>query len=440
MKRPPLHRIAASLAACLSLALGGCGVLGKKPAPGEAGTEAAGETTPADPKKKKKDAEAADAKKESAEETAAAGDTKEDAKKEKKEESKKPESRADTPAEPAPDPAAAEEFAGLPKGEAEFILACRALATGGKATMTGKDTFVFDTRELGSLGANTKSGSSRHQAMVAAIVAHAETLRSAGVELVIAPVPPKPVIYPDFLGTEPTVKDRRYDAYLQALYAGLNKAGVRVVDVTKTLRSNRLDKGAASFPRTGLTWSPAAAAAAARAVHGAVKRTAAARTIVRDKTIVARDSAISQNGETFKAKSVGWAQGDRLVPATVPKEGAAIVIIGDNHAAAHRTDGVNVSLADQLSLAFGTAVEARATPGLGWKTAATFTPANDSATKLVVWCFSAAEFLDPPPAPPTRQAAGAARRPASRTVPRLDPAPGSGLNLRENLDLEGRQD
>ena len=424
MKRPSSRWIATPLAACLTLALAGCGALGKKDA--SDGTEGAAETPAAEGKK-------TDAP---AEEAADRPDARKDEEKDEEAKKETPPKDAD-----APDPAAAEEFKGLPKGEPEFILACRSLAAGGKGTMTGKDGYVFETRELAALAANSKTGTPRHAAMVAAIKAKADALRASGVELVIAPVPPKPVVYPDFLGAEPAVKDRRYDSYLQALYAELEKSGVRVADVTKALRSDRFDKGAGSFPRTGVLWSPAAVAASARAVHTATRKTEAAKAIARDKTIVSRDSALTQNGETFKARSVGWAQGDRLVPATVAKEGAPIMVIGDEHAGVHRSGGVNASLADQLSFLFGTPVDTRATAGLSWKEAADFTPAKDSPTKVVVWCLSAAQFLDAPAAPkkPARP-----RRPAPRAedtgdaLPAPRPTPGAGLQLRDDPGLEGR--
>jgi len=423
MKRPTLRWCAAPLVVCLALGAVGCGTVGKKDGAEGSATPEAGAEAGAKPDGAP---EAADPKKKPEAETP----------------SEKPAAAKDeTPA----DPAAAEEFKGLPKGEAEFILACRALAAGGKATMTGKDGFVFATDGLAALGANSKTGTPRHQAMVAAITAYAEKLRAAGVELVIAPVPPKPVIYPDFLGTEPVVKDRRYAAYLPLLAAELEKAGVRVADATKALRSDRFNKGGASFPRTGLVWSPAAVATTARAVQAAAKKSAAVKSLARDKTIVSRDAALTQNGETFRARSVGWAQGDRLVPATVAKEGAPILVVGDDHAAAHRSEGVNASLADQLSLAFGTPVETRATPGLGWnEAAAMFTPSADSPTKLVVWCFSAAQFLDSPPPAPKKPAARPARR-GGRSADRDGslPAPpppdaGSGLRLRDDPGLEAR--
>jgi hypothetical protein len=207
------------------------------------------------------------------------------------------------------------------------------------------------------------------------------------------------------------------------------------------LRSDRFDKSAASFPKAGLIWSPAAAATSARAIHGEVRKTDAAKAIARDKTIVGRDSALTQNGETFKARSVGWAQGDRLVPATVAKEGAPILVIGDDHAAAHRTGGVNASLADELSLAFGAPVDIRATTGLGWKEAAeAFNPEKENPTKVVVWCFSAAQFLDAPPAAPKKPSRVARRssRSSDLPAPRTSPGSGTGLQLRDDPGLEAR--
>jgi len=439
MNRPSAHWICALWLGCLALALHGCGSLGKG-----RGAAAAEETAAAEADLSSGGGAAAD--QQDAKPSDGAPEEIKDGDKAKKDASvRKEEDKKEPAAEPAPDPAAAEEFKGLPKGEAEFILAVRGLAAGGKATMTGKDGFVFDTQELAALATNSRAGTARHQAMVAAVVAKAELLRSAGIELVVAPVPPKSIVYPDFLGVDPPLKDRRYDSYLQALYAELGKAGVRVVDATKPLRSNRFDRHAATFPKSGLLWSPAAASTTARAVHAAVRRTPAAKAITRDTTIVGRDSALNQNGDSFKARSVGWAQGDRLVPATFGKDGAPILVIGDEHAAAHRSDSVHASLADQLSLAFGAAAETRSSPGLGWKEAAAITPAADSATKVVVWCFSAALWFDPPAAAKKPATAPSRRAPSRPTrsdewAPPAGVRPGTGLRLRDDPGLEPRSE
>ena len=448
MKRPSLCRIATPLAACLAMAISGCGMLGKKGPKDDAASpaaEAGAKPEAAADGSKKNDASGADAKPDEKKPDEKKPDEKKPegaapAEPGKTEPGKKEGAPADAKPEPAADPLAAEEFKGMPKGEPEFILACRALAAGGKATMTGKDGMVFETRELAGLGANSKTGTPRHEAMIAAIKAKADALRQAGVELVIAPVPAKPVVYPDFLGADPPVKDRRYDSYLQAVYADLKKAGVAVADTTKALRADRFDRNAASFPKAGVIWSPAAAATTARSVFSTVRKSAAAKAIPKDKTIVSRASALTQNGETFKVHSVGWAQGDQLVPAAVPKDGAPVVVIGDEHSAAHRAGGVNASLADGLSLAFGAPVDTQAAAGIGWKEAIDFTPAPNSGTKVVVWCFSSASFLDTP-APPKKTTARP-RRPAARPdddgMPAPRSAPGAGLKLRDDPGLDAR--
>ena len=361
----------------------------------------------------------------------------------------KPEEKSDEkPAvPPAASPAAAAEFTGLAKGEAEFVMACREVAVGDQDTMTGKDGMVFATADVRALGTNSKTGTPRHQAMVAAIAAYAESLRAAGVELIVAPVPLKPVIYPDFLGGGLVVKDRRYDTYLQQLRTELGRYRVRVADVTKELRSDRFDRAAASFPRAGLVWSPAAVLSASRVIHGVARSTTAAKAVPRDKTIVARTAGLTQNGETFRARSVGWAQGQQLVPAAAPKEGASILIIGDENAGVHRIDGVNASLADQLSFAFGAPVDSRVVPGLGWNEAIQqFSPGNAPSTKIVVWCFSAASFLDGSVDGGKKPAARAGLSggetvddvpPAEGALPPVRPA-GAGLLLRDDPGLDVR--
>jgi alginate O-acetyltransferase complex protein AlgJ len=306
---------------------------------------------------------------------------------------------------------------------------------------------VFATADVRALGTNSKTGTPRHQAMVAAIAAHAESLRAAGVELIVAPVPLKPVIYPDFLGGGSVVKDRRYDTYLQQLRTELGRYRVRVADVTKELRSDRFDRAAASFPRAGLVWSPAAVLSASRVIHGVARSTTAAKAVPRDKTIVARTAGLTQNGETFRARSVGWAQGQQLVPAAAPKEGASILIIGDENAGVHRIDGVNASLADQLSFAFGAPVDSRVVSGLGWNEAIQqFSPAKVPSTKIVVWCFSAASFLDGAADGGKKPAARAGRSggetvddvpPAEGALPPASPA-GAGLLLRDDPGLDVR--
>lgn len=356
----------------------------------------------------------------------------------RKEPEAKPEEKKEPEAKPV-DPLKAEEFKGLSKDEAAFILACRAAGASAKGdSATGRDGVIFSSRELRALGANPKRAEARHQEIVAAISQYAAHLKAAGIEFVLTPVPPKAVVYPDYLGSETKVKDKRLDAYLEALYADLKKAGVRVVDVTKPLRAKRFAGASASFPRAGVTWSPAAVALAADETRQSVKRSAALKKLAPDKTISSQPIGVAQNGESFRAVSVGRLENGQWVSAPVPKEGAPIIVIGDDNAAAFRTGGQNAGLGDQLSLALGAPVETRASAATDWKSAAKQIPAAGSPTKLVVWNFSAATFLDLPPAPAAAKPAPKRRISSAPREPRPSLPSGGGLRLRDDPGLEIR--
>lgn len=435
MKPPSFRHLVSPLCLAVALTLANCSSVKK-------GADAAA------PAEKKETDAAADTKKD-----APAGNSKKDG--EKKDpaapaaETKKNEAKpAETKEEPKPDPLAAEEFKGLPKGEAAFLLACRTAGAAGKAMATGRDGLVFASGDLRALGANPKAGTKTHQAVVAAITAYAAKLKAAGIGFVLAPVPPKPVVYPDFVSAEAKVKDKRFDSYLQALYAELAKAGVQVVDVTKPLRSDRFDRNAASFPKAGTVWSPAAAGTAAEAIYKSVKRTDAAKGLTRDKTITSKKVGVAQNGETFNTLSVDRDEGGTLVAAAAPKEGAPVLVVGDANAAAYRTPGQTAGLGDRLSLAFGVPVETRSEASLGWKSAAgKFTPKKDGATRLVVWSFSATDFLGEPAAAPSAKPSG---RPVRRSPgagsasepsdPASPPPNGAALKLRDDPGVSVRPD
>jgi SGNH hydrolase-like domain, acetyltransferase AlgX len=415
------------LAAAIPLALGGCRLIEEKKAYALAQAQKAEE---------KKELNASATEKEKPAESAAAtkpGDTPP----EKKEEP----ATTPQPEPPALDPAKAEEFKSLPKGEPEFILACRSAGNSDKATVVGRDGLVFSTADLRALGANPVAGSTRHQAIVADIAAYSAKLRAAGIELVVAPVPPKPVVYPDYLITEKKLKDRRSDSYLEKLYDDLETVAVRVVDVTKALRSDRFDKQGGSFPRGGTLWSPRAAEAAAQAIFKSVKRTEAAKSLARDKTIVSKKVGVAQDGEVFAARSVGRLEGDRVVRAPISKEGAPIIVVGDANAAAYGHEVQLASLGDQLSIEFGVPVETRSDAAFEWTGAAgRFSPMQGSPTKIVVWSFSATDFLDVPAASsPEQPASKPARRPSrSRPSPSRRTDPASSLKLRDDPGLDVR--
>ena len=77
------------------------------------------------------------------------------------------------------------EFAGLPKGEAEFILECRRLGESGGAMVAGRGGVAFSRAELRELGANRASNSTRHRNIIGSLAAYAARVKAGGAEFVL---------------------------------------------------------------------------------------------------------------------------------------------------------------------------------------------------------------------------------------------------------------
>jgi alginate O-acetyltransferase complex protein AlgJ len=360
----------------------------------------------------------------------------------------KPQRPADAqPNEPAAAPGDIPEFAGLPKGEAEFITVCRQLGETEKPIVSGRSGVQFSSSSLRELGANRSAQSSRHRTFVGTLAAYAARLKASGVEFVLVPVPAKEVVYPDYLPGEHALKNRRYDTYLHGIYSELERNGVRVVDVTEDLRDHRLAMAGAMYPRAALQWSPMAAEIAAQRIYKQLKRTAPVNGMAKDKTIISRVQTLSAAGETMRVRVVGTKSGNGLASLPPPAPGTApVVLVCDaNGLAYHQPNGgePKAGLADQLAIEFGVPVETRGESNLGWTSAsAKFAPGSSGAAKVVVWCLSAVDFLKDSSAPASPPLARSPRgrsqgSRASTSAPPL-PAPSGSLRLRDDPGLDVR--
>ncbi len=417
MIRRPLFLRSLPLALAVALPLSSCSMLGKKDA---AKPDAAAEAKPDE----KKEAEA----------------------EKEKEKEEKPVDPKKAAAEARKQALAAEEFKGLPRGEAEFILAAREAAATGPS-IASKEGVVLSTADVRDAAGSRPEQRARLQAAAAGISAYAAKLKGAGVEFVFAPVPPKAFVYPDAVSGAEKIKARRYDSQLQAFYAELRKAGVTVVDVTDDLIDDRYAKKGGSFPKKDARWSPLAATTAAEDIRKAVKRSPLLKELAPDKAIVSQAAVVAGAEENFSTRVVGTKEGDTLKPLPQPKKGEApILLVGDGNATVFHTANQpagfrtqpGAGLPEQLAAEFAAPVEVRAESSVGWKDAvAEFAPGKKNP-KLVVWAFSAGEILKDPKA--SAPAAVPAAKPVRRSSRPSVPTPsGSGLQLREDPGLEMRE-
>lgn len=316
----------------------------------------------------------------------------------------------------------AEKFAGV----------CGALANQAEAeqtmTVAGRDGWLFLANELRHVAAGAFWGKDAARASRAAKAADADPLpaildfqkqlAARKIDLVFVPVPPKCVVYPDFLGdavlVPPGKSPARLDEAQIAFYALLRKSGVAVLDLTETFLAGRFSPEGALYCRQDSHWSGngcvvAAAKLAAEArqkpwFKAVAKKTY--RTAWSNKQI-AGDLWRAMKGpqppkEELHVRFVGLPGSGGLDPAP-PDPASPVVLLGDSHnlvfQAGEDMHLRGAGLADQLAAEMGFPVDLVAVRGSG------ATPARVNllrraqrdgrywaGKKLVFWCFAAREF------------------------------------------------
>ena len=290
-----------------------------------------------------------------------------------------------------------------------FRLACERLAgeatAAGTEVIIGSDGWYFAPAEVAALGGDTSTA----PGPAAAIAAAAGRLRAAGVHLLVVPVPPKAVIYPDRLAPELDVPIPvpRLDAGLEAVYGDLRARGVRLLDLTDPFIRDRFHHEGPLFCRQDSHWSGVGCVLAAESIAAAVR------------------DAGGMDLEPVTSYGLAWfttpVRGDlwrRLPNPTVPEEirvrgvigpddarldavttegGSPVAVVGDTHTLVfhagdpHHARGAG--LADQLAFEFRRPIALHAEDGAAPSAVEWRVPALADETRIVVWVFAATRLL-----------------------------------------------
>lgn len=243
-------------------------------------------------------------------------------------------------------------------------------------------------------------------------------LKEMGIELLMVPVPPKSVIYPDFLSDHlagsrgsPIV---RIDTELQAFYRLLQKEGIEVLDLTSFFLANRFHRDGPLFCKQDTHWSGNGSVLAARKIHEQIQGRPWLRVIPKS-TYQAAWKTLPISGDLWKAlgdknlsretlpvRQVGTGEAGALKPVS-PDRKSPVILLGDSHNlvfhAGEDMHARDAGLPDQLALELGFPVDLVAVRGSG------ATPARVNLLrrvqrdarywkdkKLVIWCFASREF------------------------------------------------
>jgi alginate O-acetyltransferase complex protein AlgJ len=295
----------------------------------------------------------------------------------------------------------------------------------GQSAIAGADGWMFFVPELRALSvgpfwgdrapAVSRSSNPQYADPLAAIGDFHDQLKTAGIELLVVPVPAKAAIYPEAISDRvkaPGASDSpRFDPNHEQFYRVLRDRGVSVLDLTPLFAAERHAPGPELFCKTDSHWSGRAVELAAQAIAGLVadrpwlkgaSKTSYAteRRQVEIKGDLARMIREADPvRESLALTFVGARQGGGLVPVE-PARDSPVVLMGDSHTLVFHDPELyarGAGLPDHLALRLGIPVDLIGIRGSG----ATTTRIellrrrdNLKGKKLVVWCFSCREFTE----------------------------------------------
>jgi alginate O-acetyltransferase complex protein AlgJ len=249
------------------------------------------------------------------------------------------------------------------------------------------------------------------------ILHYHQACKDAGIELIVLPVPPKSLVYPDKVGdfNRPA---QRIDPLHQKFYELLKSKGVQVVDVMPLMLEARKDdaqKGAL-YCATDSHYSVRGCALMAEEAYKLIQDHEWVKNHPKQKIVSeTRDLGIhgdllprdSKRRETLPVQYVGKKQGDRLVPLEVDKN-SPVLVIGDSHTLVFHLGGERhchgAGIVDQLALKLQFPVDLVGT-NAGGATQVRRTVARKASgrnadpqwlagKKVIIWCFTARSFTE----------------------------------------------
>ncbi len=256
-----------------------------------------------------------------------------------------------------------------------------------------------------------------------AIVDFDKQMKTLGVRVILLPVPPKAVVYPDKLSAQaPMVKDKlpeRVDYHHQRFYRKLAEEGVEVLDIAPALIAARADDKDDDpvYCRTDSHWGPRACRIAAQKVASMLSKETWAKdrrrlpleTEVQTLTIrgnlAKRINPDKPVQEKIQARLV-YQKTEAGKSPVKPDETSPVLVMGDSHTLVfHLGDdemhAKAAGLPDQLAAELGFAVDLNGTKGSG-ATPVRITllrqhradPKYLASKKIILWCFTAREFTE----------------------------------------------
>jgi len=299
-------------------------------------------------------------------------------------------------------------------------------------TVPGSDGWLFLARELRHISVGqfwgdkaaevSRATNPDQQDPLPAIVDYNEQLKKLGIELILVPVPPKAIVYPDKLAAAAAPPEgqppARLDSAHREFYKLLREKGVNVIDLTEEFLPLRLlpqDDKNKIYCQGDTHWSGLACVRTAQLIAKELKTRPWYNNIER-QTIEMVERSVQINGdlaremptkpapEKLHLRFVGTQQAGLPKPLP-PDEASPVILLGDSHTLVFHSGGdmhtTGAGLADQLAYELGFPVDLIGVRGSGARPARVnlYRRGRRNADyftgkKALIWCFSAREFTE----------------------------------------------
>ncbi len=310
--------------------------------------------------------------------------------------------------------------------EQEFKAACATLAEqkvkGSPSLVIGRDDWLLHALELrhasngvfwGAQAAKVNPRPAPQYAdPIPAIIDFAAQLEKRGIELLLMPVPVRPVIYPESVLPPEKLAGVSPLPFLNTpesqFFAELRAQGIKVLDLNPTFLAHRHDKQGPLFGLADTHWTPQGMILAAREVAEQIANKGWYQDLCKHRFVTKFETCDFRGGLHEKLEEIGLAAnrelgqlsyravklaaegGSQTINLRNPK--SPVVLIGDSYATWHR--GRNASLAHQLAKELGILVDVLSTTGGGATDVrldlirtVRADPSYLAGKKLVIWCF-----------------------------------------------------
>jgi len=294
--------------------------------------------------------------------------------------------------------------------------------TSATNTIVGSEDWFFYAPELRHISAGQFwGGNSRHTAIadpLSVILDFHKQLRSLDVELLLVPVPPKALIFPDKVGLNglrlPTPVPRLDPDHVK-FYELLRQQGIPVLDLTERFLRERFHPENPLYCRNDSHWSGAGCVIAAQQIAEFIKTRSWYSTVehvqylsqwsstpITGNLVQHIDPPVS--AEEIRLRLIAANPNEPQGLSTVADD-SPIVLLGDSHSLIYHSGGdmhaTNGGLVDQLAFELSLPIDlvavrdsAATAARIELQTRAQETPNYWPGKRLVVWCFAAQDFTE----------------------------------------------